>query len=67
MDIMLKEINWNGGYYIVGGTVIHRGDVKIIKSLEIDVEQTGSSIFDRRNVLKVTTVDAEIIEIVERG
>lgn len=67
MDIMMKETNWNGGYYSVGGTVIHCGDVKIIKSLEIDVEQTGSSIFDRRNVLKVTTVDAEIIEIAERG
>lgn len=59
----MNEINWNGGYYRKGGTLLHNGEVKMIKQLETDVVQTGASIFDRIPLLRVTTEDGKTVEI----
>lgn len=60
---MMKEINWNGGYYRVGGTVFYGGMTKIIQSLE--VEHTGFML-NQTSILKITTEDGQIIESVGR-
>jgi hypothetical protein len=62
----MKEINWNDGYYREGGTIIHHGQVKTIKHLETDVFQNSSSIFDRKSLLRITTVDGKVIESIGR-
>lgn len=59
----MNEINWNGCYYKEGGTLLHNGEVKIIKQLETDVVQNGTSIFDRTLLLRVITEDGKIVEI----
>lgn len=63
----MKEINWNGGYYREGGSIFYNGEVKTIKKLEIDVIQMGSSIFDRKQLLRITTEDGKVIESIERA
>ena len=62
----MKEILWNGGYYREGGSVIHNGQIKTIKTLEIDFLPRGTSIFDRKRVLRIITEDGKVIESVER-
>lgn len=58
----MTEIQWNGGVYREGGTLLYQGEVKVIQSLEVNNVPTGRSIFDRMEVLKITTTDGKIIE-----
>lgn len=60
------EINWNGGYYREGGTVIYNGQVKTIKRLETDIVRSPFGIFENTHVLKITTEDGQVIESVGR-
>ena len=62
----MKEINWNGGFYREGGTFIYNGQVKTIEKLETDVTQCGSSVFDSKPLLRVTTNDGNVIELLSR-
>lgn len=54
---------WCRGYYRVGGTVIHGGRLLHITSLSVSEYQTGSSIFDRRDVLIVKTKEGRTLKI----
>lgn len=59
----MNEINWNGGNYREGGTVINNGEISRIKKISIFVDQKTPSIFDRKQVLRVETEDGKILEI----
>lgn len=62
----MNEIQWNGGVYREGGTLLYQGEVKTIQSLEVNNVPTGRSIFDRMEVLKITTTDGKTIESIRR-
>lgn len=59
----MLEVEWNRGFYRVGGTVIHGGASLKITSLRIERQQVGPGYFGNRSYLVVKTKEGRTLEI----
>ena len=62
-----KTINFNDGYFSEGGSFLHKGNKYTIKNLHIISEQNGPDLFNRDNILILTTKEGKVFQINQYG